>query len=304
MKILSGALAGTTVTKLLLFASLALTTPLPGAEQSQKEKSEQDSSERKKPAEGIQDNSFFIEEAYNQEAGVVQHIFTAFGSVDRLGGTDERALELNFTQEWPIFSQTHQFSYTIPYSFIESADGTEKGVGDILLNYRLQLLTETKKRPAIAPSFTLILPTGDEESGLGNGTTGFEFVLPISKVVGDRWTVHGNAGFTILPNVQGQDLTNYNLGASVIYAVSPTFNVLLEAVAEWEEEPGEFGGKESSFSAFLSPGFRYAVNFPNDSQLVVGLAAPIGLTGDAPDYGVFIYCSFEHSFLRRKTQEK
>ena len=26
-------------------------------------------------AKGIQDNSFFIEEAYNQEPGVVQHIF-------------------------------------------------------------------------------------------------------------------------------------------------------------------------------------------------------------------------------------
>lgn len=295
MKTLSGALVGTTVTKLLLFATLALTTPVPGAEQ--------DSSEPKKPAEGIQDNSFFIEEAYNQEAGVVQHIFTAFGSVDRLGGIDERALDLSFTQEWPIFSQTHQFSYTIPYSFVDSGT-TENGVGDILLNYRLQLLTETANRPAIAPRVSLILPTGDEDNGLGNGTTGFQFNLPVSKVVGDRWTVHGNAGFTVLPDVQGQDLANYNLGASVIYAVSPTFNVLLEAVAEWEEEPGEFGGKESSFSAFLSPGFRYAVNFSNDSQLVVGLASPVGLTGDAPDYGVFIYCSFEHSFLRRKTQEK
>lgn len=304
MKILGGAVAGTTVGKLLLFAALVVTSQVLGAEQSKQEKSEQDSSERKKPAEGIQDNSFFIEEAYNQDAGVVQHIFTAFGSVNRMGGTDERALDLSFTQEWPIFSQTHQFSYTIPYSFVESAEGTEKGLGDIQLSYRLQLLTETEKRPAIAPRLTLILPTGDEESGLGNETTGFQFNLPVSKIVGDRWTVHGNAGFTILPDVQGEDLNNYNIGASVIYAVTPTFNVLLEAVAEWEEEPGEFGGKESSFSAFLSPGFRYAVNFANDSQLVVGLAAPIGLTGDAPDYGIFIYCSFEHSFLRRKAQEK
>ena len=30
-----------------------------------------------RPIEGISDNSFLIEEAYNQEAGVVQHIFGA-----------------------------------------------------------------------------------------------------------------------------------------------------------------------------------------------------------------------------------
>jgi len=30
----------------------------------------------KRPIDGIADNSFLIEEAYNQEAGVVQHIFT------------------------------------------------------------------------------------------------------------------------------------------------------------------------------------------------------------------------------------
>jgi hypothetical protein len=33
--------------------------------------------ENKRPVDGIMDNSFLIEEAYNQEKGVVQHIFTA-----------------------------------------------------------------------------------------------------------------------------------------------------------------------------------------------------------------------------------
>lgn len=300
MKTLSGATVGTTVAKLFLLATVALISPAPAVERSggNEAQSGDATPERKRPAEAIQDNSFFIEEAYNQEAGVVQHIFTAFGSVNQLRGSDERALDLSFTQEWPIFSQTHQFSYTIPYAFVDTG-GTENGVCDILLNYRLQLFTETEKRPAVAPRLSLILPTGDDDAGMGDGTTGFQFNLPVSKVVSDRWTVHGNAGFTVLPDVQGQDLANYHLGASAIYAVSPTFNLMLEALAEWEEEPGEFGGKENSFSAIISPGFRYAVNFSNDSQLVVGLAAPIGLTGDAPDYGVFIYCSFEHSFLRR-----
>src|SRR6185295_351310 len=60
-------------------------------------------------AKGIQDNSFLIEEAYNQEAGHVQHIV----NLRRQG----QQWQFSFSQEWPIFSQTHQFSYTVPYNF-------------------------------------------------------------------------------------------------------------------------------------------------------------------------------------------
>jgi hypothetical protein len=62
-------------------------------------------------AKGIQDNSFFIEEAYNQEPGVVQHIFNL--PIDFTNGA--REIAPSFTQEWPVFSQIHQFPYTIPY---------------------------------------------------------------------------------------------------------------------------------------------------------------------------------------------
>jgi len=47
-------------------------------------------------ARPIEDNSFLIEEAYNQEAGVVQHISTF--ALQR--GT--RAWVYAFTQEWPL----------------------------------------------------------------------------------------------------------------------------------------------------------------------------------------------------------
>src|SRR5262245_16100843 len=76
---------------------------------------EQKAAER--PVDGIRDNSFFVEEAYNQEPGVVQHIFNGVSTWDRVDGPDDQSLILTFTQEWPIFSQKHQFSYTIPYSF-------------------------------------------------------------------------------------------------------------------------------------------------------------------------------------------
>src|SRR5881296_24041 len=48
--------------------------------------------------EGIMDNSFLVEEAYNQEPGVVQHIFNAVYGWNRLRGPDEHRLDFVFTQ--------------------------------------------------------------------------------------------------------------------------------------------------------------------------------------------------------------
>lgn len=252
-----------------------------------------------RPAEGIQDNSFLVEEAYNQEAGVVQHIFNALGSTNKLRGGDDREWALSFTQEWPVFSQTHQFSYTVPYSFVDAGGQADNGIGDMLINYRFQALMESDRTPAFAPRISLVLPTGDADEGFGDETLGWQVNLPVSKIVSDRWSVHANAGATWLPDVKGSDLVSYNLGASAIYAVSPTFNLMFELVGNWDEEPEESGREERSFSAIFSPGFRYAFNHANDAQTVIGLAAPIGLTSDAPDYGVILYVSFEHFFIRQ-----
>jgi len=254
----------------------------------------------KRPAEGIQDNSFFIEEAYNQEPGVVQHIMNVIHTVDRQIGPDERQWSFVFTQEWPAFSQAHQLSYTVPYSFTDSEGHCDDGLEDISLNYRYQALTESETSPAFAPRLSLILPTGDAAKGFGNETVGFQLNLPVSKIVQDRWTVHGNAGATLLPDVEGHNLVGYNLGASAIYAVTADFNLMLEAFANWDEEVNNSGGTSREVAAIISPGFRYAFNHPNDAQTVIGLAVPIGITSAAADYGIFVYASFEHFFFRRR----
>lgn len=251
-----------------------------------------------RPAKGVQDNSFFIEEAYNQEPGVVQHIFNATYGVNRRRGPDDKEWTPVFTQEWPLGTQRHQFSFTAPYSFMESGGEFDNGIGDILINYRLQAFTETPSRPAFAPRLSLVLPTGDEDRGFGDGSLGFQINLPVSKIVSDRWTLHANAGLTFLPDVQDLDLVHFNLGGSAIYAVNRRLNLMLECVGNFDDEPDDTGGRRRSSSVILSPGVRYAFNFKNDAQVVVGLAAPMGLTSDAPDYGAVIYFSIEHFFAR------
>lgn len=242
-----------------------------------------------RPVDGIMDNSFLVEEAYNQEENVVQHIFNAVYGVDKLRGPDDKSWNMSFTQEWPVFSQTHQFSYTVPYSFIKSDGHWNDGGGDVLLNYRFQAYLDEKTLTGFSPRFSLVLPTSD-----GNDTLGYQWMLPFSTTIGDRWFVHANAGLTYLPNVSGHDLLDYNLGASAIYCVNERLNFMLEWIGNWNETPADNGHLDHEFSSVISPGVRYAFNFENGSQLVVGAAVPVGLTGSAPDIGAFLYFSFEH----------
>ena len=64
---------------------------------------------------------------------------------------------------------------------------------DMRLNYRLQAFMEGKYTPAFAPRLSLVLPTGDSDKGFGAGVVGYEFNLPFSEFVSDRWTLHFNA---------------------------------------------------------------------------------------------------------------
>jgi len=87
--------------------------------------------------ENIADNSFLIEEAYNQEAGVVQHISNFVR--DEAGDSWVYV----FTQEWPLGGMRHQLSYTVP---LVSPEGFGTGLGDILLNYRYQAVGDGWRR--------------------------------------------------------------------------------------------------------------------------------------------------------------
>ena len=83
----------------------------------------------------IQDNSFLIEEAYNQEFGVVQHISTFI----RLWNSGDWVY--SFTQEWPVPGDPrHQFSVTAAAVRRGDFPSQGAGVGDLYLNYRYQLI--------------------------------------------------------------------------------------------------------------------------------------------------------------------
>lgn len=240
-------------------------------------------------AAGLQDNSFLIEEAYNQERGVVQHIL----SLRRQG----RDTFLGFTQEWPIGSQLHQFSYTIPYSWLRGEGQRANGFSDAMLNYRYQALSETNSTPAFAPRISFIIPTGNASMNLGVGSAGLQLNLPFSKIISNNVTLHFNAGMTSYFDVRGRRPNSYSIGGSAVYAFTREFNILLETVAEWNESVTETSAIQRDFTFTVSPGLRYAFNL-SAGQLVVGAALPIRVGQDRPGYGLLGYLSFEHSFLK------
>jgi len=242
----------------------------------------------------ITDNSFLVEEAFNQEAGVFQNIFGAI----RINGT----WAATFTQEWPLPSQAHQLSYTLAWL----DDGHHRGAGDALLNYRYQAMTEGPGRPAFSPRLSLILPSGNPDRGFGDGSAGLQVNLPFSKQRGD-WYWHWNGGITWLPRAEAifqrndlavirrDSLASPFLAGSGIYRLRPMFHLMLESVLSFDQiiaEPGT--ARDTAFT--LSPGFRGGWNV-GDKQVVVGFALPTTWSGTT-NTGAFFYFSYELPFRK------
>ena len=257
------------------------------------------------PIDGISDNSFLVEEAYNQEPGVVQHIFNAV----YLRDPHRHGWPFNFTQEWPLFSVQHQLSYSIVSSYLWEEGQLQSGLGDILINYRYQALEEGSTSPAFAPRFSLILPTGSRDKGTGNGVVGYQWSLPLSKKISSRFALHFNLGLTYLPKVRvpldlpgsplspKRSLVSYNVGTSVIFALSSRVNLMLEWVGISEQSLDDQGKRQREFKPTLSPGIRTAVINKDDLQSVIGVGFPIGLNRTANNFGVFLYFSIEHKIF-------
>ena len=247
----------------------------------------------------ISDNSFLVEEAYNQEYGVVQHIQT----FTRLYDSGDWAY--TFTQEWPVdVAPRNQLSYTLVAAHAGAFPRSGGGFGDLFLNYRYQV-TQTG-RFAFAPRISLIVPSGDSSRGRGGGGSGVQFSLPFSLRLTPTWVTHFNAGATVVPHAKGatgaRAATNsFNLGHSLIWQPKPRFNVTLETVYAGNESVIGPGQTQRNYSLLMSPGVRWAYNFKNGMQIVPGIAVPVGVGPSRGEAGIPFYLSIEHPY--RKARE-
>jgi hypothetical protein len=241
----------------------------------------------------ILDNSFLVEEAFNQERGIFQNI------VGVAVAEDEWALA--FTQEWPLGGQRHQLSYTLLGVGLEGREG----FGDTFVHYRYQAMMEGPGRPAFAPRVSVILPTGRERDGLGDGVTGLQVNLPFSKQRGDIY-LHWNAGLTLLPGVETgigpgdqEELTlvTPHAAASAIWRVRPLLNLMLESLVVFRERVEGPALTERDAIATISPGVRGGWNL-GETQLILGVAVPVNFGAGDTSVGAFGYFSYELPFNR------
>ena len=270
--------------------------------------------EKKEEPKHIRDNGFLVEEAFNQEPGEAQHIFNWINAWDRTCTGHARDFLATYTMELPLGSQKHQFSFTTQFltAFERPNTGpaTQQGdMGDTFLNYRYQLLASDEFLWC-APRFSVILPTGDRYLGTGTGEVSYQFNLPVSHY-GEQFDFHFNAGSTYTPEVSlpislvpkvlspRHDLLGYNLGASVFWKPKVNLHFFVEALALWNDEIDDLGSRVSTTQVFVNPGVRFAI-IQEPVEWVLGVSAPIGLTHDAPDIGVFAYMSIEHPFRKKK----
>ncbi len=231
----------------------------------------------------ILDNSFLVEEAFNQERGIFQNIF----GVTRQSGD----WQLTFTQEWPAPAQRHQLSYTLGLDSVAS----DSGFGDVYLNYRFQALEEGPGRPAFSPRISVIIPSGRRIAGGGEG--GLQFNLPFSKQRQDFY-LHWNGGLTWLPRGEDPDLVSPHLAGSAIYRLRPMLNVMLESVLAFDAEEVTAGVVERTRAFTVSPGVRGGWTLAKDTQLILGAAVPITRVRGETSTGVFGYVSYELPFVK------
>ncbi len=247
---------------------------------------------------GIQDNSFLIEEAYNQNFGVVQHIQSAQVNWNTHDWT------YTFTQEWPVDpSPRHQLSYTIPFVHAGGFAGSGMDIGDVALNYRFQVAGNGDTRVAFAPRLSVLFPTGDYHLGRGAGGVGIQTALPLSVVVNRALVTHWNLGSTITPaarNPLGEKAATYSyyVGQSTIWTMRPRFNLMLETLFSINQSVAAAGKTQTSHSLLFNPGFRWSYNFRNGMQIVPGIAVPVGAGPSAGNVGLFLYFSIEHPYRK------
>lgn len=243
----------------------------------------------------IQDNSFLIEEAYNQEDGVVQHI----SYFQKLTNTGDWVYTQ--TDEWPLRSYRHQLSLTLSGTHSGDFQGSGAGWGDTAVNYRYQLVGSGETKLAVAPRLSLLLPTGNHILGRGYGGAGIQTNLPVSIQHSRHWVTHWNAGATWVPKARNErDETSgtvaVNLGQSVVWLATTRVNFLVETL--WTTAQKVSGPQRTAWSQdlYVSPGIRWAYNFKSGLQIVPGVAMPIGIGPCAGEKGLVMYLSFEHPF--------
>jgi hypothetical protein len=230
----------------------------------------------------IEDNSFLVEEAFNQSPGVIQ--YTVINQVNR------GIAELNLECEMPLKGEFHQLSVSIPAKVFQSTVGIE----DIMISYR-PLLLDRHRWAMVTPRVSVILPTGKVSRGFGDGSWGIECNVALTKQLSRRLISHVNVGssssFKKMQEQLHQNRLHYeSAGTSLIFAAAKGLDLMAEVTTSNVKLDSNAA---STWNFIGNPGFRFCLKM-NQFLVVPGMSAPFTLlSGRATVSEVLIYISIE-----------
>jgi hypothetical protein len=209
----------------------------------------------------IEDNSFLIEEAYNQDSGVYQFI-------QMYQATKQDDYE--FSSEMPLTDRVHQLSLDLS---MRRSDKNVQELNETKLNYRWQPIN--REIILVADRLGLVAP-------VGQGSYGIENVLASTWKINEIWVNHWNIGYRLHP-----DKNAFLLAGSMIYLLSDKFNVLFETMLK----------KDEVTTLQINPGIRFDIGDQfEETQIIPGISLPIQILNGQQAAGILLYLSFEPKF--------
>jgi hypothetical protein len=147
--------------------------------------------------------------------------------------------QLPFTELVYGLSDRQELTFEIAYL----SANHERGFGYSVVGTKYVFLKENEKRPGIAGSFELKLPTGSERKGLGTGEFDYDLRLRAQKSW-DWFTIIGNVGYTFLtdPEFGGVTTEKDNVWLATVaqeYQVFKRTKLLSEIYFVSREEHGD-----------------------------------------------------------------
>jgi hypothetical protein len=203
--------------------------------------------------------------------------------------------QLPFTELVYGISDRQEITFETAYM----SENHKHGFSDSVIGTKYVFLKEDNRRPGVAGSFELKLPTGSERKGLGNGEFDYDLRLRAQKTWG-WFTAIGNVGYTFLtdPEFGGASTRKENVWLGSFaqeYQIAKRTKLLSEIYLVSREESGEHNRLAANI------GFKHKLLDNLNIHGSLGKSLREGNRG-GPDVRAYLGLKWEFGPIPRKEQ--
>ena len=249
---------------------------------------------------------------YTQKRTSPQIIWANQWFRDRSGDVSSRAYVGAGRAEWGITDRL-EFDFEFGALALKQREAgvttfAEHGAADLLFGVRYRLLQESSAPFTLTMGPQVIAPVASRRRGLGAGEVGYAWDIAAAKDWGGPVFLVASVNLGLTPNVPAFadgsgpefDLSSVEwataLGWRALERPSGDahhdIHVLFE-LGGVRADDIDAGTRVRATEVQFSPGFRYGYLSGWGSLTEIGVAFPVGLTRNSPDWGVILQVQFE-----------